>query len=97
MTAPTALSAEDVEARISGLSDWTLDEGRLFREVRCKDFVGAFGLMAKVALVAESMDHHPDWSNSWNKVRIHLVTHSAGGLTDRDFALAKKIDELVQG
>ena len=95
MAAPQALGVEDVEARISGLSGWSLDDGRLYREIKCKDFVEAFGLMARVALVAESMDHHPDWSNSWNTVRIHLVTHSAGGLTELDFALAKRIDQLV--
>ena len=95
MAAPQALSAEDVKARIAGLSGWTLDEGRLYREVVCKDFVSAFGFMTRVAIVAECMDHHPDWSNSWNKVRFHLHTHSAGGLTELDFALAERIDELI--
>ena len=95
MAAPQALGVEDVKARISGLPGWSLTEGRLYREVRCKDFVEAFGLMTKIALVAESMDHHPDWSNCWNTVRISLVTHSAGGLTELDFTLAQRIEELV--
>lgn len=92
-----ALSADAVEARLEALPGWSLDDGRLRRDVRCKDFVAAFGLMARIALVAESMDHHPDWSNSWNKVRIHLVTHSAGGITEKDFALAERIEKLIQG
>ena len=95
MAALQVLGAQDAEARISGLPGWSVEDGRLQREVRCKDFVEAFGLLTKIALVAESMDHHPDWSNSWNTVRISLVTHSAGGLTELDFTLAQRIEELV--
>ena len=60
-------------------------------------FVAAFGFMTKVALVAEKMDHHPDWRNSWNRVEITLTSHDAGGVTQRDIALARAIDGLLQG
>ena len=96
MAAPVALDAQDVEARVAGLSGWELDDGRLYREVKLKDFVEAVAFMTQVAFAAEALDHHPDWSNSWNTVRIHLTTHSAGGLTELDFALAEKINTLIR-
>lgn len=67
----------------------------LIREFKFKDFVSAWGFMSKVALLAEKMDHHPDWSNSYNKVSISLSTHSAGNkITDKDRKLAEQIDML---
>ncbi|WP_276345979.1 4a-hydroxytetrahydrobiopterin dehydratase [Daejeonella sp. JGW-45] len=67
----------------------------LIREFKFKDFVSAWGFMSKVALLAEKMDHHPDWSNSYNKVNISLSTHSAGNkITDKDRKLAEQIDML---
>ncbi len=76
------------------LTAWRLQASRdaIERSLRFADFNAAWGFMARVALEAEKMDHHPEWSNVWNKVEIVLSTHDAGGLTERDVALARKID-----
>ncbi|MCB9166463.1 MAG: 4a-hydroxytetrahydrobiopterin dehydratase [Flavobacteriales bacterium] len=75
---------------------WQENNGRLEREFRFKDFNEAFAFMTRVALVAEKMDHHPEWKNVYNKVHITLSTHSAGGIvTDKDRDLAASIDQLV--
>ena len=70
------------------LPGWELADGKLRREFVFQDFVTAFGFMSQVALVAEKMDHHPEWSNVYNRVVVELQTHDAGGLTDLDFELA---------
>ena len=74
---------------------WEVVDGKLHRELQFADFSEAFGFMARVALVAEKMDHHPDWSNSWNKVTIDIVSHAAGGITDQCVELAEKINGLT--
>ncbi|QYG93806.1 4a-hydroxytetrahydrobiopterin dehydratase [Iamia sp. SCSIO 61187] len=74
---------------------WEEVDGRLHRELRFADFSEAFAFMTRVALAAEKADHHPDWSNSWNTVTIDLVSHDAGGLTERDVALAEAINALL--
>ncbi len=74
---------------------WAVVDGKLHRRLEFDDFVEAFGFMAMVALIAEKLDHHPDWSNSWNKVTIDLVSHDAGGITDRDRALANRINAAL--
>jgi 4a-hydroxytetrahydrobiopterin dehydratase len=75
---------------------WTEKDDKLTREFQFKDFKEAFGFMTKVALVAEKMNHHPNWSNVWNKVTIELTTHDAGNkVTEKDHKLAKEIDKLV--
>ena len=71
---------------------WTHKGDGIERRYEFKDFTHAFGFMARVALLAEKADHHPEWSNVWNKVDIRLTTHDAGGLSTRDFALAHAID-----
>ena len=76
------------------LPKWEIRDGKLHREFKFDDFVSAFGFMSSVALIAEKMNHHPDWSNGYNKVVIDLVSHDAGGLSQRDFDLAAKIDAL---
>ena len=74
---------------------WKEEDNKLKKEFEFKDFKEAFGFMAKVALAAEKMDHHPNWSNVYNKVNIELSTHDAGDVvTDKDRTLAKAIDEL---
>ena len=88
------LSDAEVQERLKKSKGWSLADGKLHREFRCKDFVAAFGNMTRVALVAESMNHHPEWFNVWNKVVIDLNTHSVKGISDYDFALAEKIDEI---
>lgn len=89
------LSAADIAAELAKLPGWQHAGDSIRREFRFADFVAAFGFMGRVALLAERANHHPDWSNSYNKVRIALSTHDAGGLTARDFALAGEIDRVV--
>lgn len=89
--------AERAEA-LDGLPDWDWDEARaaITRSFAFADFVEAFGFMSRVALLAEKADHHPEWSNVWNRVEILLTTHDAGGLSHRDIDLAASIDALVE-
>ena len=89
------LSDAAVRDALAGLPAWTLLDGKLHREYRFADFVAAFGFMTRAALVAEAMDHHPDWKNVYNRVVVDLVTHDAGGITERDLTLARRMDELV--
>jgi 4a-hydroxytetrahydrobiopterin dehydratase len=74
---------------------WDERDGKLHRELAFADFNEAWGFMNRVALLAEKSNHHPDWSNSWNKVVIDLVSHDAGGITDRDRQLAEQINKLA--
>ncbi|MDZ4307399.1 4a-hydroxytetrahydrobiopterin dehydratase [Allopontixanthobacter sp.] len=92
------LSAEERTAAMKELPHWSLSREGLAMERRFEfaDFVEAFGFMARVAILAEKADHHPEWFNVYNKVEITLTTHDACGLSRRDIALAKQIDELVQ-
>jgi len=88
------LSKQEIAAGLNKLDGWRVVKGNLHRVFEFKDFKRAFGFMKRVALVADRMDHHPDWSNAYNKVTIDLSTHSAGGLTENDFALAGKIQKI---
>lgn len=91
------LTAQERAEALAELPDWTLsdDAGAISRRFKFKNFLGAFGFMTQVALHAERADHHPEWSNVYNRVDIRLTTHDAGGLSKRDIALAKKIDALL--
>lgn len=89
------LNAAQITSLSSELPLWSLVNGKLQRELRFVDFVEAFGFMARVALVAESMGHHPEWSNVWNRVVIVLTTHDTGGLSNLDVELARRIDGLL--
>nr|WP_199560310.1 4a-hydroxytetrahydrobiopterin dehydratase [Sphingomonas psychrotolerans] len=82
---------------LAAIPDWNWDEARdaITRRVTFKDFNEAFGFMARVALIAEKADHHPEWSNVWNRVEILLTTHDAGGLSQRDIVMAQAIDALL--
>jgi 4a-hydroxytetrahydrobiopterin dehydratase len=75
---------------------WGLCQGKLNKEFHFKDFVTAFGFMTRVALVAEAMDHHPEWFNVYSTVRVDLATHDAGGITELDFALARRIEAIAE-
>ncbi len=79
------------------LPEWTMVEGRdaIHRRFTFRDFSEAWGFMARVALLAEAQNHHPEWANVWNRVEIQLTTHDAGGLSARDVRLAKAIDALL--
>ncbi len=89
--------AERADA-LDGLPDWDVDEARdaLTRSFTFDDFSQAFAFMTQVALLAEKADHHPEWSNVYNRVDILLTTHDAGGLSGRDIDMAQKIDALVE-
>ena len=93
--AATKLSESDVRAELSKIPGWSVESGKLHRVFEFRDFRQAFGFMSSVALAAEAMNHHPDWSNSWNKVTIDLTTHSAGGVTKNDFDLAGQIQQIL--
>ena len=75
--------------------DWHLEDGKLHRVFLFKDFVEAFGFMTRAAIHAEKMNHHPEWSNVYKRVEVYLVTHEAGGITQRDFELAAIMDSLA--
>jgi 4a-hydroxytetrahydrobiopterin dehydratase len=94
LMATAKLSEQQIAEELRKLHGWSVQDGNLHRVFEFKDFTQAFGFMTQVALAAEKMDHHPDWSNSWNKVTINLATHSAGGLTKNDFDLAGKIQQI---
>ena len=74
---------------------WIIDNKMIKKEFKFDNFVDAFGFMSKVAILSEKMDHHPDWQNAYNKVKINLTTHDKGGITNNDIKLAKSIDKLV--
>jgi 4a-hydroxytetrahydrobiopterin dehydratase len=89
------LSSTDLAQLSEQLPAWTLKEGKLHRELRFADFSEAFGFVTRVALAAEQLNHHPEWSNVWNRVVINLTTHDCGGLSKLDLALAQRIDALA--
>ena len=91
------LSDAERVAGLRDLKDWTYaaTDGAISREFRFKDFSAAFGFMSRVALAAEKAGHHPDWSNSYNVVKVQLSTHDAGGLSAKDIALARAIDAIA--
>jgi 4a-hydroxytetrahydrobiopterin dehydratase len=89
------LSEPEILERIASLPMWVLREGKLHRAFTFADFSEAFAFMTRVAILAEKANHHPDWSNSWNKVAIDLMSHDVKGLSRRDFDLAAAIDKFA--
>lgn len=91
------LSNAEREAELARLDNWIYEPGQdaIGRDFRFKDFSEAFAFMARVALLAEKSGHHPDWSNVYNRVSIHLSTHDAGGLSQKDITMARQIDALM--
>jgi 4a-hydroxytetrahydrobiopterin dehydratase len=89
------LSVDAIQVGLDELERWTLLDEKLHREFRFESFVAAFGFMASAAIEAEKMDHHPEWFNVYNKVSVDLTTHDAGGITELDFQLAKKMNQLA--
>lgn len=96
MTTRQALGEQEIARRLSELSGWSQQDQTLVKDYRFASFVEAFGWMTQVALVAERMDHHPDWSNVYNRVRVQLSTHDANGITGLDFELAAHMDALAR-
>ncbi len=92
----TKLSSNEINSRLTELSGWELQNGKLHREFQFSDFVEAFGFMTRVALLAEAAGHHPEWFNVYNTVRINLATHDVDGVSQADFDLAIKIDRLCE-
>jgi 4a-hydroxytetrahydrobiopterin dehydratase len=95
MNRPTKLTPEAVAEGLAGLGAWTERGGKLHRDCAFADFNQAFGFMTRVALIAERMNHHPEWRNVWNRVEIDLVTHDSGGITQLDLDMARAIEELL--
>ncbi|MEN9500841.1 MAG: hypothetical protein RI964_126 [Pseudomonadota bacterium] len=82
-------------AALATISGWTLKDGKLHRVLNFADFVAAFAFMTQVALIAERMNHHPEWCNAYKTVAISLTTHDAGGVTSKDIQLAQAINQLL--
>ena len=96
MARPSKLADPDIAGRLKALPGWTLEAGKLHKAFTFKDFVEAWSFMTAVALAAEAMGHHPEWSNVYNRVIVDLSTHDAGGLTTLDFDLAAKMEAAAR-
>jgi 4a-hydroxytetrahydrobiopterin dehydratase len=91
----TRLDHDQAELRLTEIPGWGIAAGTLHRELEFRNFVEAFGFMAMVALEAERLGHHPDWSNAWNRVVIDISSHQEGGITDQCFELAAAINRAL--
>jgi 4a-hydroxytetrahydrobiopterin dehydratase len=93
--ARTILPAEEINSRLEELNGWNFNGKQLEKSFKFRDFSEAFAFMVRVALIAEKMNHHPDWSNVYNRVQVVLSTHDAGGVTKNDVEMAGEINKLV--
>ena len=95
---PKKLTDDARRQALERLQGWQLVDGRdaMTKQFKFADFNAAFAFMTRAALAAEKMDHHPEWSNVWNRVNVTLTTHDAGGLTERDIALAEAMDKFAK-
>ena len=91
---PARLGDAEIEQALKGVPGWVVRDGKLHREFRFRNFNQAFGFMTRAALCAETLDHHPEWSNVYATVIVDLVTHSENGITKLDFDLAVKMNEI---
>lgn len=89
------LSQPEIQQQISGLNGWQVVNGKVSKTFEFRDFVQAFGFMTRVAMEAEKLNHHPEWFNVYNRVKIDLVTHDVDGISNYDFMLAKIIEGLA--
>lgn len=91
------LTTDELTTALEGLDGWAVEEGgkAILKSFKFAGFVEAFGFMTASALVAEKMDHHPEWSNVYNRVEVRLTTHDSGGVTELDIALAKAMDKAA--
>lgn len=89
------LGAEELSTVLAQLSGWTVKDGKLHREYKFAGFAHAFGFMVTAAVLIEKMNHHPEWSNVYNRVSVDLITHDAGGITQKDVELARLLDSIA--
>ncbi len=90
--AAAPIAGDALDLTLAKLPGWGIDQEKLYREFVFDDFNAAFGFMSRVALAAEAANHHPEWFNVYNRVRVHLTTHDAGGITERDVDLARRMN-----
>ena len=88
------LTDAQIQEHLTQVDGWTIEDGKLHKEFQFDTFVSAFGFMTQLALVAESLNHHPEWFNVYNRVTIDLMTHDAGGISELDFQWAKQADAI---
>lgn len=88
------LPEAEINAALAGLPGWSQRGGKLHREFTFENFVQAWGFMSSCALVAEAMNHHPEWANVWNRVTVDLMSHDAGGITQNDIELARRMSQI---
>ncbi|MDH3292783.1 MAG: 4a-hydroxytetrahydrobiopterin dehydratase [Acidimicrobiia bacterium] len=91
----TALSDDEQQERLGDVPGWVVEDGKLARTFTFASFVAAFGFMTSAAIVSEKMNHHPEWSNVYNRVSVRLNTHDVGGISELDFELAAKMSDLA--
>lgn len=89
------LTSEQISEQLKNLVGWSVKDGKLHKDFEFRDFIDAFGFMARAALHIEKMNHHPEWFNVYNKLSVDLMTHDAGGITQNDMDLAKILNSLV--
>jgi len=90
-----ALSPEEIQKRLTEIPEWNLKNKKLSRDLKFKDFKEAFAFLTKAAEIAEEMNHHPEWTNVYNRLTIDLTTHDAGGISSKDFLLAKRLNAIL--
>ena len=95
MATPTKLSEKEIQEALSGMEDWSYEDEKLHLALEFPTFAEAFGFMCSVALLAERLNHHPEWFNVYNKVEIDLCTHEVDGISALDFQLAEAISDLI--
>ncbi len=88
------LTDAQIQENLAQVDGWTIENGKLHKEFQFDNFITAFGFMTQLALVAESLNHHPEWFNVYNRVTIDLTTHDAGGISDLDFQWATQADAI---
>ncbi len=92
----TKLTDEQIKKELSSLSGWSVVNGKLHKDFVFQDFIEAFGFMSRAAIHIEKMNHHPEWFNVYNKLKVELVTHDAGGITQNDINLARTLNSLAK-
>jgi 4a-hydroxytetrahydrobiopterin dehydratase len=90
------LTEEQIQKELANLQGWSVVNGKLHKDFVFVDFIDAFGFMSKAAIHIEKMNHHPEWFNVYNKIKVELVTHDAGGITQNDINLARTLNSLAK-